>query len=528
MQCADIKAPLDYQNPDGLQINVSVMRVQAEEGAQQKPNMFFNPGGPGGDGQLDAVYFSMLLSGGNPETTLGAKYKELSESYNFVGFSPRGVGASTHIICAGNELSYEIDPTRWGNDSAENIRRLTDSARYTASNCQKNPVSPFIHTDATARDMDIMRHLLGDEKLHYYGISYGTWLGFWYAGVFPDRVGPMVLDSNMNYSRSIHDASIRYLDGVVHTFLNHVAPLAARLDNIFHMGTSAESITASLKGIGREVNQGLLDTGGSFRAEPDELPPYITSVKAAIEVQSRLDQGKTIDQVKAELTTGTHIDNEEMNELFHARAGALLDRMAQRSQPAFYTRPSTFYLDNSDSVFGTVVCNDEPINPPDQVYWVDTGFAQAARLPLVSNMVAAQPCLYWNWNSYVIKPSIETLKDAPLLMVQSEFDVPTPLDGALETFEQLSGARMVRVNGEGSHGLMFYETECVDLTVMDYLLGTAPQSRLTECQAKPLPFEVVSSERSSLKSAAREPVSNFEDRELAERLLDRLKQAVGR
>src|SRR5690606_29453876 len=242
-------------------------------------------------------------SNGNEDSALGRKYKEVGEAYNFVGFSPRGVGASTNIVCVGNELVYPTDDTKWG-DTVENIRRLTDIARYTASNCQKNPVSDYINTDATARDMDLMRHLLGDEKLHYYGVSYGTWLGFWYAGIFPDRVGPMVLDSNMNFSKPIHVASISYLEGVMHTFKEYIAPYAARHDDIFNMGTSAQAIVNELNTIGHEVTQALLDTGGSFRAEPGNIPGYLSSVKAAIETQKLLDQGKTLDDIGTTLTNG--------------------------------------------------------------------------------------------------------------------------------------------------------------------------------------------------------------------------------
>ena len=207
LQCADVKAPLDYQQPQGAQISLSMMRVLAAEAPHKKPNLFFNPGGPGEDGQKWSLAYASLLANGRKDTALGSLYREMSESYNFVGFSPRGVGASTNIACFGNERVYETDETKWGG-TPENIRRLTDYAHYTASNCQKNPVAAHIHTEATARDMDLMRHLLGDEKLHYYGISYGTWLGMWYAGLFPEKVGPMVIDSNMNFSKSIHDASI--------------------------------------------------------------------------------------------------------------------------------------------------------------------------------------------------------------------------------------------------------------------------------------------------------------------------------
>lgn len=93
-----------------------------------------------------------------------------------------------------------------------------NAARY-SSGSNTSPAS----RSGTVRPSRISR--LGDEKLHYYGISYGTWLGFWYAGLFPERAGPMVLDSNMNFSRSIHEASIASKQGQALTFKNSSPPM---------------------------------------------------------------------------------------------------------------------------------------------------------------------------------------------------------------------------------------------------------------------------------------------------------------
>jgi pimeloyl-ACP methyl ester carboxylesterase len=39
-------------------------------------------------------------------------------------------------------------------------------------------------------DLDLMREAVGDEKLHYYGVSYGTLLGSMYANMYPENVLP--------------------------------------------------------------------------------------------------------------------------------------------------------------------------------------------------------------------------------------------------------------------------------------------------------------------------------------------------
>lgn len=532
-QCADIQAPLDYDNPDGSQISVSMLRITAVDSPEAKPNLFFNPGGPGSDGQADSLVFSALLSMGSSDSVLGRKYKELSEAFNFVGFSPRGVGASTTVQCAGNELVYSADETRWG-DSADNIRRIVDEARFTASNCQKNPLSDYINTDATARDMDLMRHLLGDGKLHYHGTSYGTWLGFWYAGLFPDRVGPMVLDSNMNFSASIHDAGIAYYVGVAHTFREYVVPYIARHDNIFHMGNKAQDIISDLEAVGHEVNRAMLSIGESFRGDSAGIPQYVTTLKAAVEAHKLYEDGETPDDIERILTDQTqppYISDPTLNDVFLKMVPKLVAELKEHAEPDYYSRSKPFSLNAADAVNEIVKCNDEALQNKDQDFWVNRGFEFARDVPVLGNGIAGQPCIYWKRRTTISKPTIESLKDAPLLMVQSEFDVPTPLKAAMETFEQLPATRMMYVNNEGDHGVFLYRTECVDLRVADYLLGKAPTQRITECPGKPLPHDPEPSAKNTALStlaADTEPPSPFVDPELAARLLEHLRNATRR
>src|SRR5690606_27285468 len=528
-QCADIRVPLDYNAPDAQEIVVSIMRVKAPQDADSKPNLVFNPGGPGGDGLEESVGFSRLLSLGNTDSTLGRKYKELGAAYNFVGFSPRGVGPSTTIECYGNELVYPIDDTRW-RDTAQNIQRINDRARYSASSCQKNPIIDYINTDATARDMDLMRHLLGDEKLHYFGTSYGTWLGFWYAGLFPERVGPMVLDSNVNFTASLPDADITYDTGVIHSFREYVVPYIARRDDVFHMGDNVGDIISDLENVRREVNQAMLSSSAPFRADRDAIEGYVGALKAAVEIEKLYDVNSP-DEIEQILTAAPDISDPDFAKAFVEKVRVMIAHLKMRNQTDFYSRPESVYLDNEDAVYRAVQCNDEPLPNKNQEFWINKGFELARQAPVVDNSLSAQACIYWDYRTDIRKPSIDSLKDASLLLVQSQYDVPTPLAGAMETFEQLPAAHMVYVSNEGGHGLFLYQTRCVDLPVADYLLGKAPAQRRIECVGKGLPDDPAAPRDNSdvAVSAAREyPASPFEDPELAEELLERLRKATRR
>ena len=85
--------------------------------------------------------------------------------------------------------------------AAENIQNNLLNARLKAKACLSNPLTPYINSDATARDMDIIRCVLGDDKLNYLGISYGTWLGTWYAGLFPEARRAHGDDRQHRYNR---------------------------------------------------------------------------------------------------------------------------------------------------------------------------------------------------------------------------------------------------------------------------------------------------------------------------------------
>lgn len=103
-----------------------------------------------------------------------------------VGFSPRGTGAGTTLTCTANEPSREVNfPS--DDRSPANIEAMLYNLRLATKACQNNPLTPYINTEQTAWDLDLIRHLIGDAKLNYIGYSYGTWLGAWYAARFPGR-----------------------------------------------------------------------------------------------------------------------------------------------------------------------------------------------------------------------------------------------------------------------------------------------------------------------------------------------------
>ena len=187
MQCADVKVPLDYKKPGGKTIIVAMAKVPAANG---KPigSLFVNPGGPGESG-ID------LVSGADKIFS-----KALRDQYDIVGFDPRGVGSSTAVDCVSDAELAKIADTDVDLSTPEG--RQTDKAitEQEAKGCQEKSgnLLPYLGTESAARDLDVLRGLVGDKKLNYFGFSYGTSLGGMYANLFPKKTGRLVLDGALD------------------------------------------------------------------------------------------------------------------------------------------------------------------------------------------------------------------------------------------------------------------------------------------------------------------------------------------
>jgi pimeloyl-ACP methyl ester carboxylesterase len=182
-ECAQVVAPLNWVGDEEGLISIALVRRAGTDG--QVP-MLINPGGPGSSG------FDYLVDSYN---TIGTSY--LRQNFQLIGFDPRGVGRTSPVSCqsdaAKDRLLYEHVPLEFG--TAEYLAYSQEVYDEFARSCQdQGPSSAFFNTQQVARDMDLIRQVLGQERLNYLGFSYGTELGANYAALFPDRVGLMVLD----------------------------------------------------------------------------------------------------------------------------------------------------------------------------------------------------------------------------------------------------------------------------------------------------------------------------------------------
>ena len=206
MQCATAKTPLDWANPATGSIDLALVR-KSTTSAHKLGSLLINPGGPGASGYnfvMDSVDYAT-------DATLQA-------NFDIVGFDPRGVNHSTPVKCYQDpkELDnyiYGITPGTIGSD--EWITAANAATKKFGARCLEltGPLLGFVDTPSAARDLDMLRAVLGDAKLNYLGYSYGTLLGQVYAELFPDKTGRLVLDGAVDPAASDFEGTLTQAQG---------------------------------------------------------------------------------------------------------------------------------------------------------------------------------------------------------------------------------------------------------------------------------------------------------------------------
>jgi pimeloyl-ACP methyl ester carboxylesterase len=216
LQCAKVRVPLDWDRPDGRQIELEVIRRPATRPGRRIGSLFINPGGPGGS--VDEV-----RAGGDAFAALG------HGRFDVIGWDVRGAGASTHLRCFRNERSRSSFFRDWSIPTTRQAsRRYVRKTARLAHRCGQLSGRLLAHmsTADTARDLDYLRRLVGDPRLTYLGISGGTFIGQTYANMFPRRVRAMVLDGVLDPvhytqgTRANYVHELRYVDRAFAGFLS--------------------------------------------------------------------------------------------------------------------------------------------------------------------------------------------------------------------------------------------------------------------------------------------------------------------
>ena len=486
VHCALMRVPLDYDNPGQGELKIELLRVLAQQPQRRLGTIAFNPGGPGVDGLALALVSTIWWTQARPGSFSETQLREMGNRYDLISFSPRGVGASHPLICPMPDDLQTQDSLTF-NRSAENLQHAQHNARLLGQACAGNPLSAHIHTEATARDMDLMRALQGDEQLNYIGYSYGTWLGAWYAGLFPQRVGRMLLDSSVNVQERLDDAFLHSEMAKQRVLDEIVLPYAERHDDRLALG-SAAALRMNLLGLASSLKEALFDRM-DFK-DPLQIERSVLNLSAAVGLNTLVRDHPHAQGPALKALVQNHVFS-PLPQTNAAVVPLALDLIAaQEGDDNTPPEQATTDVDAQGNwrllpaftVNMSVRCNDTGTHGDEQ-YWLDISNDYVVRYPMFGGGGVAKPCLSWPTPPRTMPALPAGLQ---ILMLQSRYDSSTPVEGALATLAALPKASMIVVENEYKHGLFPYKTECVDAQVAAYFLHGALPSRISSCAGTPL------------------------------------------
>ncbi|UBV42203.1 alpha/beta hydrolase [Deinococcus taeanensis] len=485
LTCADMQVPLNWASPTAGKVSVSLIRYAASDTKKRQGAIFFNPGGPGGDGLAFAPLYGYFWENNLTDTPAKAGLKAMTEQFDLIGFSPRGVGASSRLNCGTNELINPVNPPATDR-SEKNVQAMIRQGKLIALACQKNPITPFINTDATARDMNLARQLMGDQKLNYIGYSYGTWLGSWYAKLFPQHTGRMLLDGNTSWNAPFEE-TFRYQPlGFERDFRDSAAPYLARQNAYFGLGDTGAKVYAAQNALNPELRYITSNYIAQFMYTRDNLPLIGLVLKPAVVASALITAhpGASTGELMALAAQETYLPDKESN----ATAAQIAQMFLAFRDELLNAAPAPAELNASGSVFTAVTCNDTVWNQDlNAVRAADE--LEAKTYPLIGGSSVANACRQWKGGPSVKQPALPA-NMPPVLMLQNELDPATPQEGALKALNSTPSARMIFIDDEPQHAAFPYGTECVDTPITEYFLtGKLPQAKMNTCSALPLPGE---------------------------------------
>ncbi|AXK32879.1 alpha/beta hydrolase [Streptomyces armeniacus] len=455
-QCGTVRVPVDYAKPHGERISLTVSRARATGGKKRHQGpLLYNPGGPGGNGLRFPLYGSQL----------GGTWKRLQQSYDLVGYAPRGVGPSAPVSCQ-EPREFAKGPNRAPRRPSESYKRqMRERAAAYARGCARDQGARLAHftTADHARDLHVIRAGLGARKLSYLGVSYGTYLGSVYATLFPGHVRRLALDSVVNPDRRKiwYQANLDQntaFERRWHDWKRWVA----RHDDVYGLGTT-----------------------------PARVQRAFDTVRDAVD---RNRDGADRPVGSRELLTG-FLDVVYADHAWAGHAHALAEyRKGNRRPLLALAAPETgasaaAAAENSNAAYNAVECADAPW-PRDWTRWDRDNAVLAAHAPLNTweNAWMNLPCAYWQGpQSRPVEVGTEPGALPPVLLLAASRDGATPYEGALETQRRLPGSSLVTERGAGSHGIAGGPNECVNRHLEAYLLHGRTPGRAADCAPRPEP-----------------------------------------
>lgn len=451
-ECATMKAPLDYDKPGSGDVRLAVSRKKATGPGKRLGSLLVNPGGPGGS----AVGYLQQYAGiGYPA--------DVRARYDMVAVDPRGVARSEPVECLNGRAMDAYTQTDTTPDDGRERDLLVKAYKKFAEGCGAHSPELLRHvsTVEAARDMDILRAVLGDQKLSYVGASYGTFLGATYAGLYPDRVGRLVLDGALDPSIDARKLNEEQTAGFETAFQSFAKDCVQHSDcPLGDAGTSPDEVGRNLKAFFQKLDKEPIPTG-----DPDGRK--LGEALATTGVIAAMYDETAWPQLRDALTAA-------MKQNDGAGLLALSD--------SYYERDADGKYANLMSANAAVNCLDLPpaFSGPDQVEQSLPAFEKASPVFGEGLAWASLNCAYWPVRHTGEAHRIEAKGAAPILVVGTTRDPATPYPWAQSLASQLSSGTLLTYVGDG-HTAYGRGSACIDSAINRYLLQGTPPEKGKRC-----------------------------------------------
>ncbi|MFF0522724.1 alpha/beta fold hydrolase [Actinomadura nitritigenes] len=435
-QCAQVQVPLDYAKPNGRKISIAVSRYKHTDDKNYQGVLFVNPGGPGGTGIEYAPALARWMGGVGHAAT--------AAKYDIIGFDPRGVGSSQPALTCDKTWYDPVRPDYVPQTAKDEAVWKAKAKKY-AEDCQRKFgwMLPHMRTTDAARDVDVIRGALGQQKISWYGFSYGTYFGATYATLFPNRVKHMVLDGNVNPKTVWYDAQLEQ-DKAFEKNMKSWWAWTGKWDSVYHLGTTEKAVEAKYYAARAAAKKSPI--GGKIG--PDELDDIVLT---------------------AGYNTGYYIPF----------AQALSDWVNKKDASGLLDWLNTGGEDNDFAVYNAVQAADARW-PRNWNKWHNDAaklYKEGYRFNTWSNVWFNAPIAFWPFQGGPAL-KLKASKSLPgMLLVQSSQDAATPVAGGYNMHKVFPSSRLVLEVGGKTHANTLNGNACLDDKVAAYLdTGALPKS----------------------------------------------------
>lgn len=459
-QCATADVPLDYHRPRGERIGLAVIKLPAADPQHRIGTLFVNFGGPGPSGVdrlRERARWPWLFS------------DELRSRFDIVSWDPRGVARSAAVRCfsSTDEQQQFLGSFPEMPADGRGEPELFARSKEFADRCKQNagPILDHVSTTDTARDLELLRRAVGDPRLTYHGISYGTQLGAIYANLFPGRVRAMVLDGSLDFEGNATGHGSEGTTVPLDTRQGVADGIAGAFEAFLRDCSAAGPRCAFSSG---DPKLKWMALAARARLAPIDLDGQKWTYSAIVNAAGDLSQPSTYPNLAALL-----------QKLFDA--GAAVGKLIPAAEQ---------YQANRTEAYNAIQCGDSTV-PTDPAVYSRAAVTEDRRVPYFGRVAVFDmtTCAFWQGHPtdrYTGPWNRRTW--APILILNSRFDPATPLRGAYDGASELDRARVVVIEGVG-HSSMYVASTCAERVKREYLFSGELPPEGTGCSRDKSPFD---------------------------------------